>query len=905
MSDNDQQRSSIEVKDGDDYVFVKQNSNAESDASEIKVGFDGQDRGVITIDDLEIDESAREMIVSSSSSSSPDDLMGQQGGSTAQYNPSTLKDDKPVMINMKLSKELMKISVRKLRLQKPMTAALFLRLMIGHQSFDTSTIQVVAGSSGSVAFGGSNNQKQSISSQQHGQIQRLDQELEWNESFTFHVPYHSLLFNTLCIDLYQSRFMLNPLLLGRAELKLSLLKDVPTQFQSWFELITPSHYQQVRQRSRLRKFSQASQNQQHQDQDQFNIGAVQVVVDHQFDQLSAFKENQLDLINNASASSDEEDSHHLRRSIITQDVQMNKSYTELMDESSGGGKTIFQQIGSVILSEETFKAIQGIQNMFQALNQGSSISNADFIKGYLLLEKYFYYKDQLQSIRSDISESKGLYGGEIVKDLDKIQTGRQFYRFALATYGWKGLNFFGKGQGIVRDSARKDADRKTVMEYLNLTEDVMLDFSLNYVGLYRPSYFVVKDSFTNSIAMCIRGTMSTIDALTDLACDYTPWKDGFVHGGIMLAAQRFMDNVIPRVIELADQHNIQNINVIGHSLGGATAAMLTMMMQDRLSELNRLSNQQRPLKVHCYSYAPPPVVSVSISKRYLDVIDTFILEDDAVCRMSYGHIMDFKIMLTEVLEIDKYIRGLSKKNNWLTSIIPFVGNNNSNDIESNQNSSNKKTSSNSTQLWSDKEKLKLMFAELDHVRDSILHPRDPKMENIKLALAGTIYHMYYDERERRPYQSMMPKYPDVDQLLDDMIEVNEESVSSTRSAMFINAMYKDQTWKNSRQLEKSKSLPLNRHNTLGSTSSSSSTSLKSNMKLPSINLFTPEMKKKAKTYKGVVVEKSTAENFKEFLVRRTALLEHVPNTYDKAFDRAFESLMMELAFKREQSFRFD
>ncbi|KAI3644017.1 hypothetical protein MP228_010181 [Amoeboaphelidium protococcarum] len=901
MSDNDQ---NIEFKD--DFVFVKQNNNVESDDSEIKLGFDGQDRGVITNDDLENDESEREMIVSSSSPTSPDDLMGQQGGSTAQYNPSTLKDDKPVMINMKLSKELMKISVRKLRLQKPMTAALFLRLMIGHQSFDTSTIQDVAGSSGSVAFGGSNHQKQSITSQQHGQTQRLDQELEWNESFTFHVPYHSLLFNTLCIDLYQSRFMLSPLLLGRAELKLSLLKDVPTQFQSWFELITPSHYQQVRQRSRLRQFSQGGQDKQHQGQDQFNIGAVQVVVDHQFDQLSTFKENQLDLINNASASSDEGDGHHLGRSIITQDVQMNKSYTELMDESSGGGKTIFQQIGSVILSEETFKAIQGIQNMFQALNQGSSISNADFIKGYLLLEKYFYYKDQLQSIRSDISESKGLYGGEIVKDLDKIQTGRQFYRFALATYGWKGLNFFGKGQGIVRDSARKDADRKTVMEYLNLTEDVMLDFSLNYVGLYRPSYFVVKDSFTNSIAMCIRGTMSTIDALTDLACDYTPWKDGFVHGGIMLAAQRFMDNVIPRIIELADQHNIQNINVIGHSLGGATAAMLTMMMQDRLSELNRLSNQQRPLKVHCYSYAPPPVVSESISNRYLDVIDTYILEDDAVCRMSYGHIMDFKIMLTEVLEIDKYIRGLSKKNNWLTSIIPFGGNSNSNDIESNQNSSlNKKTSSNSTQLWSDKEKLKLMFAELDHVRDSIIHPRDPKMENIKLALAGTIYHMYYDERERRPYQSMMPKYPDVDQLLDDMIEVNEESVSSTRSAMFINAMYKDQTWKNSRQLEKSKSLPLNRHNTLGSTSSSSSTSLKSNMKLPSINLFTPEMKKKAKTYKGVVVEKSTAENFKEFLVRRTALLEHVPNTYDKAFDRAFESLMMELAFKREQSFRFD
>jgi hypothetical protein len=30
-----------------------------------------------------------------------------------------------------------------------------------------------------------------------------------------------------------------------------------------------------------------------------------------------------------------------------------------------------------------------------------------------------------------------------------VQTVRHFYKFAMAAYGWKGLNFFGKGNGVI------------------------------------------------------------------------------------------------------------------------------------------------------------------------------------------------------------------------------------------------------------------------------------------------------------------------------------------------------------------------------------------------------------------------------------------------------------------------
>jgi hypothetical protein len=46
----------------------------------------------------------------------------------------------------------------------------------------------------------------------------------------------------------------------------------------------------------------------------------------------------------------------------------------------------------------------------------------------------------------------------------------------------------------------------------------------------------------------------------------------------------------------------------------------------------------------CYAYAPPPVVSLEMAKKFIDCIDAYILEYDIVCRLSYGSVVDFKNM---------------------------------------------------------------------------------------------------------------------------------------------------------------------------------------------------------------------------------------------------------------------
>ncbi|KAG5460225.1 MAG: hypothetical protein BJ554DRAFT_7752 [Olpidium bornovanus] len=43
----------------------------------------------------------------------------------------------------------------------------------------------------------------------------------------------------------------------------------------------------------------------------------------------------------------------------------------------------------------------------------------------------------------------------------------------------------------------------------------------------------------------------------------------------------------------------------------------------------------------------------------------------------------------------------------------------------------------------------------------------------------------------------------------------------------------------------------------------------------------------------VVVERADAEQFTEFAIRRTMLVDHLPNTYDREFTRARETIMLE------------
>jgi hypothetical protein len=50
-----------------------------------------------------------------------------------------------------------------------------------------------------------------------------------------------------------------------------------------------------------------------------------------------------------------------------------------------------------------------------------------------------------------------------------------------------------------------------------------------------------------------------------------------------------------------------------------------------------------------------------------------------------------------------------------------------------------------------------------------------------------------------------------------------------------------------------------------------------------------------KKLKKVYMQAAHQEDFEDILVKRSMLLEHIPNSYDKSFNRAFETLMIYLS----------
>lgn len=138
---------------------------------------------------------------------------------------------------------------------------------------------------------------------------------------------------------------------------------------------------------------------------------------------------------------------------------------------------------------------------------------------------------------------------------------------------------------------------------------------------------------------------------------------GLVHSGFLSSAQWFIDNVLSQLVSFATLYGVKSLIVVGHSLGGATAALLTIMLQDYLHVF------PPGFKVHCYSYGPPSCVSLELAKRSEEHVDCFVFADDLVPRLCFGTVMDLKAMvLCTVENSQSYFKELMKVNERFTCV---------------------------------------------------------------------------------------------------------------------------------------------------------------------------------------------------------------------------------------------
>lgn len=111
-----------------------------------------------------------------------------------------------------------------------------------------------------------------------------------------------------------------------------------------------------------------------------------------------------------------------------------------------------------------------------------------------------------------------------------------------------------------------------------------------------------------------------------------------VHGGFLAAAKWITKNAMPSVWKYREEFSAENVVVCGHSMGAGVSALVGMVLKDENPDLDN---------VFCYCYGCPAVISrelVEFSQKNENIY-TFNYNSDLVSHLSYGSLMDFRLMI--------------------------------------------------------------------------------------------------------------------------------------------------------------------------------------------------------------------------------------------------------------------
>lgn len=175
---------------------------------------------------------------------------------------------------------------------------------------------------------------------------------------------------------------------------------------------------------------------------------------------------------------------------------------------------------------------------------------------------------------------------------------------------------------------------------------------------WHPGYFVARDVQLDCIIVAVRGSKETSDFITNLTCQTEPFMNGRGHGGVIKSARNLHNQLREKLAEYLDLYRPANgLVLVGHSLGGAVAAALTMLLRtpDADIEANTSTGRLRApgssagsdtssesvyarqimATARCFEFSGPPFLcsELAAASRSMD-ITSVVLGLDLVPRLS-------------------------------------------------------------------------------------------------------------------------------------------------------------------------------------------------------------------------------------------------------------------------------
>lgn len=168
-------------------------------------------------------------------------------------------------------------------------------------------------------------------------------------------------------------------------------------------------------------------------------------------------------------------------------------------------------------------------------------------------------------------------------------------------------------------------------------------------GLLKPAFTIIRDTQSKCLLLLIRGTHSIKDTLTAATGAVVPFHHsvlndggisnlvlGYAHCGMVAAARWIAKLCTPTLLKALGECPDFNIKIVGHSLGGGTAALLTYILRE----------QKEFSSSTCVTFAPAACMTWELAESGKHFITTIINGSDLVPTFSTSSIDDLRSEVT-------------------------------------------------------------------------------------------------------------------------------------------------------------------------------------------------------------------------------------------------------------------
>ncbi|TMW98590.1 hypothetical protein EJD97_003821 [Solanum chilense] len=148
-------------------------------------------------------------------------------------------------------------------------------------------------------------------------------------------------------------------------------------------------------------------------------------------------------------------------------------------------------------------------------------------------------------------------------------------------------------------------------------------------SVLRPGYYIGIDKRKKLVVLGIRGTHTVYDLITDIVSSSHEeiTLEGYsTHFGTSEAARWFLTHEMGTIRNCLEKHKGFRLRLVGHSLGGATASLLAIMLRNMSARELGFS----PDIVSAVGYATPPCVSRELAESCSEYVTTVVMQPKSI-----------------------------------------------------------------------------------------------------------------------------------------------------------------------------------------------------------------------------------------------------------------------------------